>query len=351
MSTRVYPGQSLRKVFVVAALLAIAAFPTLHPSASTVAHAAAVQRTARSSDTPAATQTNTSANAGPRTVYTVANCVQPPNNVDHATFTDAQLATYGLPSRSSFRTTEAFDTAVRAMKYRDCQYTIGSPAARFGEIKKTTAIWAGYYEYGGNWTTEIAEWYMNQVLVCDSTLRGRDGNWGGIGGVGSNNLVQSGSVGWCDDPISGNPNAVWYQMWVENVGDGSNPGPEYASYQPRPGDLMESLVGGSNGCNYMNVTDITTGQYFPRTYGPCAQQYYFDCIEENDAYGLAVNGTVDYPYCEGYDAPQSKWLVMGNSSSNYYDVTMVNQNTDAIPSSPPNQNGEGSFSVTWNSND
>lgn len=105
MSRHVHPWQRLRKVIVVGTLLAIAVYPTLLSSTSSVAHAAAAP-----SDTPSATQTNMPTNPTSGIVYTVANCVQPPNNVDHATFTDAQLIKYGMPSRESFPSTAVFST-------------------------------------------------------------------------------------------------------------------------------------------------------------------------------------------------------------------------------------------------
>lgn len=344
MSTHLHPWRRLRTVLVVGTLLAIAVFPTLRPSASSVAHAAAAP-----SGTPSAAQTNRPANPTPGTVYTIPNCVQPPNAVDHATFTDAQLVTYGMPTRKSFPSTAVFAQTVRAMKHQDCQYTVGSAAERFGEVQVNNPNWAGYDEYAGNWTASLVEWYLSGIAVCNSSLAGKAANWGGIGGVGSDYLVQSGTVAWCDDPISGNSNGVWYEMWEENTHNGSDSGPKYDTIKPNPNDLMESIVGQvGRSCAYRAVLDVTTGEYFtPDESGPCGQQNYFDCIEENDAYGLADNVSVEYPFCEGYDAPQSKWLVMGNPGSTYDDNTMVNQYTDTDQSSPPNQNGSGSFTVTW----
>jgi hypothetical protein len=345
MSTHVYPWQRLRTLFLVGTLLTIAVYPTLLPGASSVAHAAAAP-----SGTPSATQTNRPANPTPGTVYTVANCVQPPNNVDHATFTDAQLTTYGMPTRKAFPSTAVFAKTVRAMKHRDCQYTVGSAAEGFGEVQKPNPNWAGFDEYAGNWSRVLAEWWLSSIPVTDcnnSTLRGRAANWGGIGGVGSTYLVQSGTVAWCDDPNSGNSNAIWYQMWVENRGDGNRSGPEYASSRPSTGDLMESIIGNGSSCAYMAINDVTSGVYFPDAYGPCGQQNYFDCIEENDNYGLAENVSVEYPLCEGYDVPQSKWLMMGNPGSTFERDVMVNQTTDAWPSDQPNNGGTGDFVVTW----
>jgi hypothetical protein len=346
MSTHGHTWQRLRTVFAVGALLTVAMYPTLLPSASSVAHAAALP-----SGTPSATQPNGPANPTPGTVYTAANCVQPPNNVDHATFTDAQLITYRMPTRESFPSTAVFAKTVRAMKHQDCQYTVGSAAEEFGNVQVNNPNWAGYDEYAGNWYAVLAEWWLSSIPVCNnSTLRGAASNWGGIGGVNqSPYLVQSGTVAWCDDPNSGNSNAIWYESWVENTFNGNDSRAKFDTVKPTPGDLMESIIGQVGGsCAYRAVNDVTTGRYFsPDESGPCGQQNYFDCMEENDNYGLADNVSVEFSLCEGYDVPQSRWLVMGNPGSTFYDNIMVNQYTDAIPSDQPNSNGSGGFVVTY----
>lgn len=345
--------RGLRKIFVVGALLSmtLSAVATVSPSA--VAHAATKQRTTSSSTMTASASaqsvTKLLANAQPGSVLTLPGCKQPPNGVDHASFTEAQLAEYGLPPRNTFATATAFATSVRGMKHRSCHVLVGSPFQKFGESYAQSSIWGGYYEYAGNWSATTVDFTLPAIQNCSSSTPGRDGIWGGIGGADGSNLVQSGTVGWCDDPYAQYSYLEYYQAWIENTGAGA---PMFATdWAPTPGDHMESLVNDSP-CGYMDIYDAGPGPfegyYLSGRYGPCGGQNYFDCIEENDSYGLAQDGTVAFSECEGYDVPQSKYLVMGNSSSNYTDDTMWDgSRAYASTQSPPNTNGAGGFTITW----
>ena len=302
-------------------------------------------------------------------IVTINNCIQPPSNVDHATFTDAQLAKYGMPLREQFQSAAVFDKVVRADKHRDCQAQVGSAkdhrtqegakaAARAnkadGEVMTTSSAWGGYVELAGNWSSTIVDWAVPNFASCD--LYSGQSYWGGLGGYGNVHLTQSGTDSWCDGAGPWPWEGDYEDAWVENYGNQSgisgynsnfNNEVYYATnFQPNIGDQMVAIEGG----NSMYVGDSTQGTSFSMTFGPKGDQQQFDAIDEYLGLPLdfADMNTVNFSYCEAFDANQGNWLPIGNPGSTYYDITLrYNGTTLASTHSPPNSGGTGNFTVRW----
>ena len=210
----------------------------------------------------------------PATTVLVPQCAQPPQQVDHATFTTAQLARYGLPQRRSGESLAHWQQVVRAAKNRVCQGQLGklthhplvSPRAT------TTATvsdeeytnWAGNIANAYGYTEAVGEW----TVPCLSLLLHDDGAsaWVGLGGSridGGGNLVQAGtsSLEYSDFP------GHWYATYAAWIEDYPNDPTDVIAFSVNCGatmyaDVWQDYTNGNPVRANMFISDWSSGQYW-----------------------------------------------------------------------------------------
>lgn len=354
MSTDLHPWRSLRKVVFAGALLALTAFG-LH--AAPVSHAAAAVSIPPTTATPASSD--------PDYHYTVQipNCIQPPNQskVDHATLTDAQLQTYGLPTRAQFKgDTPRFTALVRKLNNRACTDTVypnktlsdfASASSQLAkEVAKTrtaqnedpmipATYWAGYLTYAPtNDSWDGAEAFFNVADILSQTYRQTSADWTGIGGWQNINLVQSGIINEVNVLLQPEHYAV-----VDNVGNVVGSQNYNSTYGNGTNSLFNVNVGDAiyasdfNSCNgsdctgFMSVDDESTETYGELEYGPGGATNTFECIHERtqgalESHELTKTTKVTYQQCDGQDHNNlDQNGGPGDNSYEYFGLCMVSE--------------------------
>lgn len=230
-------------VAVIAAVICLAAF-------SPIAHAAASSPSGRSSSV---------------------NCVQPPNNVDPATFTDAQLDMYGLPHWRPGKSLSQWQWVVRAAKHRECS-TRPMPTSSYWSPSPVTATsveasknWAG--NIGINYGYQEAIGYWNVPCLQLLLKTGYSVAWVGLGGDGNDgggNLLQAGSSSYEYKDFTGRW-VAGYNMWYE---DFPTQGGTQGNFGVSCGDSMYADIwqySDSGAAANMFVEDLSTGEYLSST--------------------------------------------------------------------------------------
>ena len=188
------------------------------------------------------------------------NCMSPPSDVDHASFTNAELDLYGLPHRRSDQSLADWQHLVRDAKTRFCTPTLTTHShySKVGieSATNTTPYWSGYQTTGYGYSDVIGQW--NVPCLTLKLTWGVASQWVGIGqGFGSDNLIQDGSETDEDSDFPGH----WYQF-------------SYAWYEDYPHQLVQqlflvacgdtiysSVYQDSSGIHYY-LNDRSSGEYF-----------------------------------------------------------------------------------------
>ena len=213
----------------------------------------------------------------PAASVTVSQCAQPPQHVDHASFTATQLAQYGLPQRHSGESQAHWQQVVRAAKTRICQ---GKPGTRSHQpllpphpsITATASTvsdeeytnWAGNIANEYDYTEAVGEW----TVPCLTLLLHDDGAsaWVGLGGSrndGGGNLVQAGSSSLEFSNFPGHWYAEYY-AWIE---DYPNDPTDIIAFSVNCGatmyaDVWQDYTKGTPVQANMFISDWTSGQYW-----------------------------------------------------------------------------------------
>src|SRR5581483_2433440 len=137
--------------------------------------------------------------------------------------------------------------------YAFAKQTNTSPV--YHQIVNSSLNWAGYVATGGTYTQVSGTWTIPSVANTNSLSA--DAAWVGIGGIGSQDLVQAGT-----QAITGQGNTTQYQAWVETLPQAS----EAVPLTVNPGDSVSvgiNLVSGNTW--QFNFTDNTTNQSYSTT--------------------------------------------------------------------------------------
>lgn len=127
---------------------------------------------------------------------------------------------------------------------------VTDPALNVGRELNSSHNWAGYVSTGGNYTSVTGSWSVPQV---NATGMSADATWIGIGGITSNDLIQTGTQAMV------NNGEVSYQAWYEMMPASSRKIPLTIS----PGDsITASVVQQSANQWTISLNDITTGQNY-----------------------------------------------------------------------------------------
>ena len=181
-----------------------------------------------------------------------ASCRQPNRNQAISTLTPQERLDQGYPLPVNGKTDPNVDQIVHDKGVHFCADTdvprpVQPSIASHSESNQRQ--WSGNYaDGGGNYTYVQMFWYESCIL--QKTQTDYYATWAGIGGVGNNNLVQTGA-----DGLTEGGTYQSYYTWVENTADGYNA----VMFNINCGDAMAVEVASGN-CMY--VIDETSGQKF-----------------------------------------------------------------------------------------
>ena len=193
----------------------------------------------------------------PGTVVHAASCEQaPPQSVkDRATYSDAELARYGLPPRNAGLPLDKWAKVVRNARERVCDYTIGAPVTVPGAIPPAqmykNVFWGGNFAdesvSGQNYTEADMDYYVPCVTGTPpgNELAGMS-TWIGLGGsmfASQPSMIQVGATAYQSHEF------LLYQSFVENTG-GTDVG-QHKLFPLNCGDHLFVMVWGGN-CMYLD---------------------------------------------------------------------------------------------------
>lgn len=252
------------------------------------------------------------------------NCPQPSLNKDPDTLTSREIALYGLFPHFKGENHAKWRSLTLAAKHRFCTVT---PTSN----KNSFQPWAGNIGDQGGYTLASVAW--NVPCIAAGSQTGKSSHWVGIGGVGNNNLVQTGTASQIYN-VLGIQYYVYY-AWVENLA-ASNPN-EQQVFSVNCGDhIFAEVYGGNN----MYIQDFTSGNYTTQTYGPKANSSTFECIAEDPNNG--TQSLADFRYVN-FTGCYANGNGVGQGPHYYLNVT---KNGHILTSVGPISN-YGNYTVTW----
>jgi hypothetical protein len=199
--------------------------------------------------------------------------------------------------------------------------------------------WAGYVASGGGYTSVSGSWTV--PTIPSTTSFTGDATWVGIGGVGSNDLIQTGTQAFTNT----NGSAISYQAWYEMLPGFSQP----ITMTVNPGDsITASITEQSPNQWAINLRDNTNAQNFQTVVAYSSSMQSAEWIEEMPSLGsgqfipLDSFGTVGF----SNDSVIKNGQSMNISQAGGQELSMLNgsQQTLATPSALGYDGG--SFSVT-----
>lgn len=145
----------------------------------------------------------------------------------------------------------------------------------------TSANWAGYAATSGSYTAVSGTWNVPKVKSSDKLEA--DATWVGIGGVNSQDLIQSGT-----QAITEN-RQIEYQAWIEMLPDP----PENIPVKIRPGDIVAVSIDRISGNKWhISFVDKTNGKKYEKTANYSSSLSSAEWIEEaptNDSSVMALD--------------------------------------------------------------
>ena len=116
--------------------------------------------------------------------------------------------------------------------------------------------WSGYAATNGSYTAAGATWTI-PTLSAASTSQSGDATWVGVGGMGTSDLIQAGTIALYQN------GSTQYQAWYEVL-------PAYSTQMPvavHPGDSVTASVAKQGSTNVWNISfkDNTTGAAYQTT--------------------------------------------------------------------------------------
>ncbi len=278
------------------------------------------------------------------------DCLQPPNNVDHATFTAAQLALYGLPQRAPGEPLSHWQEVVRAAQHHFCtgtptnHYSHGYRAATFASGREDGPNWAGYAAI--NWGYSEVEAYWNVPCL---TLQLKDGDslaWIGLGGDASDGGGPLAQTGTGQDEYQD-----IFRRWVANY---------YAWYEDVPGQPLQRAFGVNCGDSIyarvsqtvngalMYLSDNTNHNYLSQVNSQISNGSTAEWIVERPTVGSQYSALSDFNYVNFTSGYATQW---GYYYNLYFlpsnQIYMWNNIMSQILADAGGLGGNGDFTVNW----
>jgi len=198
--------------------------------------------------------------------------------------------------------------------------------------------WAGYVAQGSGFTGVSGSWVVPTITAPNAASA--DATWVGIGGVGANDLIQTGTQA----VVSGS-GQVQYSAWYEVL-------PSYSQTIPVTVSAGDSITASINqtspGQWSVNLTDNTNGQHYQNTIAYNSSMSSAEWIEEMPSVGrgtflgLDNFGSINFTGSSAVQNGQQLTMQQLNAQG----MTMLNSGQQALATvSPINSDGQG-FTVT-----
>jgi len=311
-------------------------------------------------------------------------CLQPPTGKDLATFSDAQLKTYGLPPRMPGQNLAQWKHLTSHLKHRVCTPDSALHLPKASATNSCTSCWSGYGAHNENAIvgqcacptpyTDSGFRYVDTdfIVPCPNLDTLEDGSVV-TGWVGLGNVVQTGvTIDTVRHTFQIYPGITAeeieprYTAWIENTYNRANAA-MVPVFSVNCGDEIGAEVFNVNGVrDGMFIGDVTTGQWYVDAYGPNPDPYDIECIVEDYVVDTGTGahtpdlldfGTWTFNSCAAGDVfgqtgslyqfmypADSGLTVQGND---FAELTMYDNRTlMAYPQAVTNFN-TGSFSVQW----
>ena len=253
--------------------------------------------------------------------HPASTCAQPPAGKDPATFTAAQLKTYGLPPPMTGRNQATWERFASHAKHRVCT---PDPSLHLPNASATAvcgSCWSGFGAHDENTIvgqcgcshpftdTGFTSVATDFVVPCPNLSTLENGS-GVAGWVGLGNVVQTGIA---IDTVSSTPR---YTAWVENTYYPPNRS-LIPVFSVNCGDeiIAEVFEAANSVRDGMAIEDLHTGQWYVNAFGPNPDPEDIECIVEdylvrNQRPDLMNFGTWTFNSCTASD-------VFGQSGSVY----------------------------------
>jgi len=201
--------------------------------------------------------------------------------------------------------------------------------------------WSGYVATGSTYTSVTGTWTVPQATASGHTAT--DATWVGIGGVSSNDLIQSGTQN-----IVSPSGQVTTTAFYELLPDASI---QIPNLSVKPGDSVTVTVSQqSSGQWLVNFNDNTTNQNYQTTVSYTSSTSSAEWIEEAPSNGTNVLpldnfGTVQFS--DGTTTQNGTQVSISGSSA--HAIAMVNNGGQALATPSPLGTEGASFTVTRSS--
>jgi peptidase A4-like protein len=198
--------------------------------------------------------------------------------------------------------------------------------------------WSGYVSTGSSYTSISGTWTIPQVTTSGHTAT--DATWVGIGGVSSNDLIQSGTQN-IVDPSGQVSTTAFYELLPDSS-------ISITSVSVKPGDSVTVTISEQASNQWLiNFNDNTTNQNYQTTVTYDSSTSSAEWIEEAPSNGVSVLpldnfGTIQF----SNGSTTQNGTKVSTSSSNTHAVTMVNNSGQAL-ATPSGLGSDGaSFTIT-----
>jgi hypothetical protein len=197
--------------------------------------------------------------------------------------------------------------------------------------------WAGYTAIGGNFTTVSGSWTIPQASSSGNVSA--DAEWIGIGGISSQDLIQTGTQAVYDN---GQPT---YQAWYELLPSSS----QNINLNVKPGDsISASIAEQPNGQWLISFSDNTTGQNFQTAVSYSSSESSAEWIlEMPTAVGSGFIPLDNYGSIQFTGANATKnGQALNLSQLEAQPMTMLSSNQQTLSSTSGLGNDDASFTVS-----
>lgn len=198
--------------------------------------------------------------------------------------------------------------------------------------------WAGYVANSASYTSISGTWTVPQPTSNDHTAT--DATWVGIGGVSSNDLLQSGTQN-VVSPSGQVTTTAFYELLPAGA-------TQITSLTVKPGDSVTvSITQQSSGQWLINFNDNSANQNYQTTVSYNSQMSSAEWIEEAPSNGVSVLpldnfGTIQFTNCSTtQDGSQ-----LSLSGANAQAITMVNSQGQNLATASALGSDGASFSIT-----
>ncbi|HLI71085.1 MAG TPA: G1 family glutamic endopeptidase [Ktedonobacteraceae bacterium] len=249
-------------------------------------------------------------------------CLQPPENVNLMTLSDAQLAEYGLPPRVILDNQPAVWAAkLQHARHRTCgstpdpRHIVSAPAMIHTprvpdtpNAELTYTNWAGNIAYGNRGTYRLATLDMHVPRIPGIGTNQYVSIWSGVGGDSDfttpNVLVQAGvQVQRAGSPFGGQYNTSWWEVYPYNAEQ------DLPLSRLDAGDEIFISVSsnfGGDGYDYFYIQNVTANSYnthYDYNHSHFSDSAVGECIVERPTIGkslpsLANFGTQHLSQCD-----------------------------------------------------